>query len=104
MLLVIQNGVKQDKTLKASVEKLEKRNDTTVFVTDVKDVADYSRVAEGVQLDRAPAMIVVAPKKRTLAGSLPTATVSYGFRRPESVEQAVRESLYNGRQLSYDPG
>ena len=49
-----------------------------------------------------PALVVVEPK-RQVEGALPLATINYGFRGPESVEQAVRDVLYDGKQLSYAP-
>jgi hypothetical protein len=45
---------------------------------------------------------VVRP--RDLSGGVPQASVSYGFRGPDSVEQAVRDALYDGKSnLPYYP-
>ena len=58
--------------------------------------------ALGVDVNRVPALIVVRPRR--LAHGAPTATVSYGFRGPDSVQQAVRDALYKGpRNLPYYP-
>ena len=92
----------EDRHLEAEVNALRGRSDTSVFVAEAKDVSRYSRIAEGVNLDRVPALVVVEPK-RQVEGALPLATISYGFRGPESVEQAVRDVLYDGKQLSYAP-
>jgi hypothetical protein len=74
-----------------------------VFVAESKNVASYSRIAEGVNLDRVPALVVLEPK-RQVQGELPAATISYGYRGPESVNQAVQDILYDGKELPYHPG
>ena len=108
VLLVVQEKGIEDKSLKSDVVKLEAGGDTSVFVTDAKNVAKYSRIAEGVNLDRVPAIIVLHPLDGKLAKSeaapLPAASVSYGYRGPESVRQTVEDVLYDGKQLAYDPG
>jgi hypothetical protein len=102
-LLVVNRKAPEDRRLEAEVNQLRGRSDTSVFVLDAKDVTRYSRIAEGVDLDRVPALVVVEPKSQ-VQGDLPGATISYGFRGPESVEQAVRDILYDGRELPYHPG
>ena len=108
VLLVMQDKGIEDAPLRRNVESLEGRGDTSVFITDAKHATRYSRIAEGVNLDRVPAIIVLAPLEGKLSGDaiapLPTATVTYGFRGKESVNQAVEDALYRGKQLSYDPG
>jgi hypothetical protein len=54
-----------------------------------------------VQLDRVPALVVVRPRR--LSDGVPEATVSYGFRGPESVQQAVEDALFDGKSVTYDP-
>jgi hypothetical protein len=103
-LLVVNRKGTEDKRLEAEVEdRLRGRSDTSVFVVEAKDIARYSRIAEGVNLDRVPALVVVEPR-RQVKGELPVATISYGFRGPESVEQTVLDVLYEGKQLPYHPG
>jgi hypothetical protein len=103
-LLVVNRKGTEDRRLEAEVEdRLQGRNDTSVFVVEAKDVARYSRIAEGVNLDRVPALVVVEPR-RQVEGDLPGATISYGFRGPESVEQTVLDVLYDGKELPYHPG
>lgn len=108
VLLVMQGKGVEDQSVRRDVESLESRGDTSVFVTDVKDVSKYSRIAEGVTLDRVPAIIVLHPIKGNLAkgetAPMPSASVSYGYRGKDSVTQAVNDALYSGKQLSYDPG
>jgi hypothetical protein len=107
LYLMQQKGV-EDQLVERHVELLRSRKDTTVFVSDVKDVSRYSRIAEGVSLNRVPAMVVLQPLRGKLAKGenppLPAATVSYGFRNNASVKQAVRDALYQGKQVGYDPG
>jgi hypothetical protein len=103
-LLVVNRKGTEDKRLEAEVEdRLRGRNDTSVFIVEAEDVARYSRIAEGVNLDRVPALVVVEPR-RQVEGDLPAATISYGFRGPESVEQTVLDVLYDGKELPYHPG
>jgi len=102
VLLVVNRKAAEDRRLETEVDTLRGRSDTTVFVADAKDVTRYSRIAEGVNLDAVPALVVVEPK-RQVEGALPVATVSYGYRGPESVQQAVRDVLYDGKELSFAP-
>ena len=104
VLLVVNRKGTEDQRLEAEVEdRLQGRNDTSVFVVEAKEIARYSRIAEGVNLDRVPALVVVEPR-RQVEGDLPGATISYGFRGPESVEQTVLDVLYDGKELPYHPG
>lgn len=102
MLVVNRKGI-EDRRLEAEVNALRGRSDVSVFVVQAKDVTRYSRIAEGVDLDRVPALVVVEPK-RQVEGDLPVATISYGFRGRESVQQAVEDILYDGKNLPYHPG
>ena len=71
------------------------RSDVAVCTPDVKNVADYSRITEGVDVNRTPALVVIQPK-RLATGPMPAATTSYGFRGPASVEQAFDDAVYEG--------
>ncbi len=102
VLFVFRNHGIDDAAVRSSVEKLRGRSDLAVFVTHAGQIAHYARIAEGVDVNRVPALIVVRPRR--LAHGAPTATVSYGFRGPDSVQQAVRDALYHGpRNLPYYP-
>jgi len=94
VLLVVRRGGIDDDAVKASVERMSGLPDTAVFMTNAGHVSRYSRIASGVDLDRVPALIVMRPQK--LTHGTPTATVSYGFRGPASVAQAIADALYNG--------
>jgi hypothetical protein len=102
VLLIVRGSGIDDRLVKGSVESLRGDARTSVFVAHAKDVARYSRITQGVGVDRVPALVVVRP--RTKAGSVPEAQVSYGFRNSQSVVQAVRDALYNGKDdLPYSP-
>ncbi|HYH60768.1 MAG TPA: hypothetical protein VD766_02780 [Solirubrobacterales bacterium] len=107
LYLMQEKGI-EDELVKKHVELLRDRKDTTVFVSEVKDVSRYSRIAGGVSLNRVPAIVVLTPLQGKLpkgeTAPIPTATVSYGFRGNASVIQTVRDALYQGKQLGYDPG
>jgi hypothetical protein len=84
-----------DRDLEQTVRSVGTRSDVAVFVTDVKNVADYSRITEGVDVNRTPVLIVIQPKRLT-DGPMPAATASYGFRGAASVEQAFDDAVYAG--------
>jgi hypothetical protein len=101
-LLIVRGGGIDDRLVRGSVESLNGDADVAVFVARAKEVARYSRITQGVGVDRAPALIIVRPRKES--GSVPEAQVSYGFRDSQSVVQAVHDALYSGRDnLPYSP-
>ncbi len=101
-LLIVRGGGIDDKLVRGSVESLSGDRGVTGFVARAKDVARYSRITQGVGVDRAPALVVVRPLKES--GSVPQAQVSYGFRDSQSVVQAVHDALYSGPDdLPYSP-
>ncbi len=102
VLFVFRNHGIDDAAVRTSVERLRGRPDLAVFVTHAAGIARYARITEGVDVNQVPALVVVRP--RQLAHGAPTATVSYGFRGPDGVEQAVRDGLYQGpANLPYYP-
>jgi hypothetical protein len=102
LLIVRENGI-EDRKVRAMVETLRSRGDTAVFVTPAATIARYSRITQGVDVERVPALVVIRPRKVT-EGDTPVAAVSYGFRGPDSVDQAVRDALYAGRKdIPYYP-
>ncbi|HEX2127693.1 MAG TPA: hypothetical protein VHF58_00585, partial [Solirubrobacterales bacterium] len=105
VVLVVHPKGFDDRKLTAQIGAAVGTGNTATFVVPADEIADYSRIAEGVDVDRVPALIVIEPK--ALAddpGGLPEASVSYGYRGPESVAQAVRDALYKGREdLPYHP-
>jgi hypothetical protein len=102
VLLVTRKAGIEDQRLKAMVGSARGVGNVTVFTTNAHGIGRYSRIARGVDVSRVPALIVVRPKN--VSDGVPQATVSYGFRGPDSVEQAVRDALYEGKgNLPYYP-
>lgn len=102
VLFVFRHRGIDDAAVRTSVERLRGRGDLAVFVTHAAGISRYASITEGVDVNQVPALVVVRP--RQLAHGTPTATVSYGFRGPDSVEQAVRDGLYRGpSNLPYYP-
>ena len=91
-----------DRAVTHNVRRLQSVNDVALFETNAKDIADYSRIAAGVNVDRTPALVVLTPREVNGPGQ-PVATVSYGFRGFDSVAQAVRDAGYDGKDLPYSP-
>ena len=103
VLLITRKAGVEDKRLRALVDHARSIGDSDVFTTNAHGIARYSRITRGVDVSRVPALVVLRPR-RLNEGPVPEATVSYGFRGPESVEQAVRDALYEGRRdLPYYP-
>jgi len=100
-LLVVDPKRFADKKVERYTDALRSRDDLEVFVVNVRDIAKYARVTAGVSVSRTPALVVIRPRK--LTGSVPTATVSYGFRGPRSVSQAIDDALYKGKQIPAYP-
>jgi hypothetical protein len=94
VLLVVRRKGIDDEAVKASVMHLGNVPDIALFMTNAGHISRYSRIAAGVNVDRVPALIVLRPRK--LTKGTPVATVSYGFRGPESVAQAIEDALYKG--------
>jgi hypothetical protein len=102
VLLIAKGGATDDRLVRSSVEALSEPG-VAVFVAQAGQVARYSRITQGVGVERVPALVVVRPKR--LSGGTPQATVSYGFRDAQSVVQAVQDALYSGKDnLPYNPG
>jgi hypothetical protein len=102
LLIGRKTGV-DDKRLALQVLRSNALAGTVLFTVEAKEIADYSRITRGVDVDRVPALVVIKPKRLT-EGPMPEATVSYGYRGFESIEQAVRDATYSGRDdLPYYP-
>jgi hypothetical protein len=102
VLLVFRHQGIDDAEVREEVEKLRGNPGLAVFVVHATQISEFSRIAEGVNADRVPALIVVKPKR--LSHGTPTASIDYGFRSADSVQQAIRDALYKGRtNLPYYP-
>jgi hypothetical protein len=100
-LLVIDPKGMSDEKVEEYTRALRNRDDVRVFIVDVKNIADYSWVTIGATVNRVPALVVIRPRK--LTGSVPTASVSYGFRDAASVNQAIDDAVYKGKQIPSYP-
>lgn len=101
LLVLKRNGI-DDRAVRAAVNRIQKAPKVAVFQTYAKRVARYSRIAEGVDLNRVPAMVVI--RARDVSKGTPTATVSYGFSNADSIAQAFRDAAYKGPdQLPFYP-
>ena len=97
VLLVNRGGGIDDHVMRIVAPKVKAIDDVAFFETNARDVANYSRIAEGVDIDRVPALVVLSPKSVSGKGSLPIATIDYGFRDVKSVLQAVHDARYDGK-------
>ena len=93
VLIVRRLGI-DDEALREMVEQQQGSENVALFVTNAGHISRYSRITQGVNVDRVPALIVLQP--RELTKGVPVASVSYGFRGPESVAQAIDDALYKG--------
>jgi hypothetical protein len=101
VLLVTRKAGVDDKALRREVKALDGRPEVAAFTAAAKHVARYSRITEGVDIDRVPALIALSPKQ--VSEAMPKATVAYGYRDIESVAQAVANARYKGPELPYHP-
>jgi hypothetical protein len=101
VLLVHRGGGIDDKMVAQTVTRLHSVPGVAVFTSLARGIARYTRITQGVNVDRVPALVVVRP--RDLTAGTPTAEVRYGFTSPASVVQQVRDALYNGPTVGYSP-
>ncbi|HEX7059158.1 MAG TPA: hypothetical protein VF176_04835 [Solirubrobacterales bacterium] len=101
VLLFVRDGGIDDRLVKATVERLSSLSGVAIFVVPAGRIARYSAIAQGVDVNRVPALVVLRPKR--LDEGIPTASVQYGFQSPESVVQAIVDAGYKGRTVPYHP-
>lgn len=101
VLLFVRAGGIDDNLTTAAAKRLDGMAGVAPFVVPVDKIARYAAIAQGVNLNRVPALVVVRPRR--LTNGVPTASVRYGFQSPESVVQAVVDAGYKGPTLSYHP-
>jgi hypothetical protein len=100
-LLFVRRGGIDDRLTTLAARRLDGLPGVSPFVVPVDRIAHYASIAQGVDLNRVPALVVIRPRR--LTEGVPTASVSYGFQSPESVVQAVVDAGYKGPTLSYHP-
>lgn len=101
VLLVVKRGGIDDARVEDAVAALTSRPRLATFVVPVDQTPRYTAITQPVQLDRAPALIVVRPRR--LSQGPPTASISYGFQSIATVAQAVTDAEYRGPELAYHP-
>ena len=101
VLLITRVGGIDDAKLRTLSARLRKEGNIALFHTFASKIADYSRIAQGVDVNRVPAVVALAP--RDVSGDLPIAIVSYGFRGYDSLRQVARDVAYDGKRLPYHP-
>jgi len=103
VLLFVRNGGIDDRLVRNSVDHLRGTLPAvSAFVVPADRIARYAAIAQGVAVDRVPALVVVRPKRLDRDG-IPVASVSYGFQSPESVVQAAIDAGYRGPTIDYHP-
>lgn len=102
VLLFVRSGGIDDRLVRASADRIRTTLPrASVFVVPAKRIARYAAIAQGVAVERVPALVVVRPKG--LDRGIPVASVSYGFQSPESMVQAVIDAGYEGATVDYHP-
>jgi hypothetical protein len=100
LLFVRDDGV-DERMVAGATARLDALEDVTTFVVPAKQIARYATIAQGVDVSRVPALVVIRPK--SIDRGIPSASVAYGYQSPESVEQAVVDAGYKGPTLAYHP-
>lgn len=101
VLLFVSNGGIDDRMVAAALPRLHALTRVATFVVPANKIARYAAIAQGANVNRVPALVVLRPKR--LDNGIPTASVHYGYQSPETVEQAVIDAGYHGRTVPYHP-
>jgi hypothetical protein len=101
VLLFVRDGGIDDHRVTHAVDRLESMPRVATFVVPAGKIADYAAIAQGADVSRVPALVVLSPK--SVDASAPQASVHYGYQSFESVEQAVVDAGYHGHTLPYHP-
>lgn len=101
VLLFVRDGGIDDRKVTGSVDRLSSLSGVATFVVPAQQIARYAAIAQGADVNRVPALVVVTPKR--VDAGVPKASVHYGYQSPENVEQAVIDAGYKGRTLPYHP-
>jgi hypothetical protein len=101
VLLFVRNGGIDDRMVAAALPRLHALTQVATFVVPANKIARYAAIAQGANVNRVPALVVLRPRR--LDNGIPTASVHYGYQSPESVEQAVIDAGYHGRTVPYHP-
>lgn len=100
-LLFVRDGGIDDQRLTRAVDSLSSMSRVVSFVVPASKISDYAAIAQGADVSRVPALVVLSPK--SVDGGVPQASVHYGYQSFGSVEQAVIDAGYKGKTLPYHP-
>lgn len=100
-ILFVRDGGIDDRLVARTLPSLEAMAGVATFVVPTDQLARYVSIADGVDLNRVPALVVLRPKR--LDHGFDAASVQYGFQSAESVVQAVIDARYHGGTLAYHP-
>lgn len=101
VLLFVRDGGIDDRRVTGAVDSAGSLPGVVTFVVPASRIARYAAIAQGADVNRVPALVVLSPK--SVDSGVPRASVHYGFQSFESVEQAVIDAGYKGRTLPYHP-
>jgi hypothetical protein len=100
-ILFVRDGGIDDHQVAEAVGRLEGMSRVATFVVPTHQLAHWVSIAQGVDLNRVPALVVIRPKH--LDHGFDAASVHYGFQSSESIAQAVVDARYRGGTLAYHP-
>jgi hypothetical protein len=100
-ILFVRDGGIDDRLVTEAVGKLDGIGDVATFVVPTHQLVRYVSIAQGVDLSRVPALVVIRPKN--LSHGYDPASVQYGFQSAQSVVQAVVDARYHDGTLPYHP-
>jgi hypothetical protein len=100
-ILFVRDGGIDDHLVAEAVQRLEGMSRVATFVVPTHQLARWVSIAQGVDLNRVPALLVIRPKH--LDHGYDATSVHYGFQSAESIVQAVVDARYRGGTLAYHP-
>jgi hypothetical protein len=101
-LLVYRDGGIDDRLVSETAAVLDGMSDVAFFNAPAKKIARYSAITGPLGVNQAPALVVVRSRKLNKNGIAP-GTVTYGYLSGAEIRQAVVDSKYRGRKLTYAP-
>lgn len=101
VLLFVRDGGIDDRRVTKAVDSLSSFPEAVTFVVPASKISRYAAIAQGADVNRVPALVVVSPK--SVDHGVPKASVHYGYQSFASVEQAVIDAGYEGETLPYHP-
>ncbi|MGN6256628.1 MAG: hypothetical protein ACTHN3_02615 [Solirubrobacterales bacterium] len=100
-IVFVRDGGIDDRLVTRAVRRLEGMSRVATFVVPSHQLARWVSIAQGVDLNRVPALVVIRPK--AFDHGYDAASVHYGFQNAESIVQAVVDARYRGGTLPYHP-